>query len=266
MSILKANHRPLELVFVRHGESEGNVAVNAAEAGDTSHFTDEFKARHSSTWNLTKKGEDQAKAAGDWIKKNINNGIFDKYYASTYRRAKRTAGLLGLPKAEWRLRDYIREHDWGNLDVMTDEERFEKYPDIMKKREENRYYFAAPGGESLADVLIRARVGIMATLYRDLPNKRGIVVTHGNMIWPIRIIIEDLLPEDYLSLKAAHDPKDKINNCQVIQYTRIDPNTKEITEKFYWMRSVCPWKPNPELEDWRPITHKKYTNAELIKG
>ena len=266
MAKLKDNPRPLELVFVRHGESEGNVAVNAAEAGDPSHFTEEFKSRHSSTWNLTSEGEKQAVAAGIWIKKNINKGIFDAYYSSTYRRAKRTAGLLGLPKATWRIRDYIREHDWGNLDVMTDEERHEKYPEAMKKRQENPYYFAAPGGESLADVLIRARVGIIATLYRDLPEKRGIVVTHGNLIWPLRIIMEDLLPEEYLARKAKRDPRDKINNCQVFQYSRIDPKTKEITEKFNWMRSVCPWKPNPELEEWRPIAHKKFTNEELINS
>ena len=266
MRLLKPNHRPLELIFVRHGESEGNIAVNAAEAGDPSHFTDEFRARHSSSWNLTPEGEKQAQSAGLWIKNNINKGVFDGYFASTYRRAKRTAGLLNLPKAKWRLRDYIREHDWGNLDVMTDEERHEKYPEAMKKRSENPYYFAAPGGESLADVLIRARVGIMATLYRNLPNKRGIVVTHGNLMWPVRIIMEDLLPEEYLALKAKHDPKDKINNCQVFQYTRIDPQTLEISEKFNWMRSVCPWKENPELEAWRPIIHKKYTNKELVNS
>ncbi|HSV95117.1 MAG TPA: histidine phosphatase family protein [Spirochaetia bacterium] len=266
MSPQKENHRPLELVFVRHGESEGNVANHAAEAGDSSHFTDEFRTRHSSTWNLTPLGEEQAKAAGDWIKKNINQGVFDAYYASTYRRAKRTAGLLDLPNASWRLRDYIREHDWGILDVMTDEERREKYPDVMRNREMNPYYFAAPGGESLADVLIRARVGIMATLYRDLPNKRGIVVSHGNMMWPIRIIMEGILPEEYLELKAKKDPRDKINNCQIFQYTRINPTTGEITEKFSWMRSVCPWKLDPALNEWRPILHKKYTNEELVKA
>lgn len=262
----KENHRPLELVFVRHGESEGNVAVKASEDGDTSYFTEEFRSRHSSTWNLTPKGEEQAKAAGEWIKENINGGVFDEYYASTYRRAKRTAGLLGLPNAIWHLRDYIREHDWGNLDVMTDEERREKYPDVMRNHDINPYYFASPGGESLADVLIRARVGIIATLYRDVPDKRAIVVSHGNMMWPIRIIMENLLPEDYLRLKKEKDPKDKINNCQIFQYTRIDPETGEINERFNWMRSVCPWKLDPELNKWRPIVHKKYTNEELVKA
>ena len=266
MSPKEDNHRPLELVFVRHGESEGNVAVNAAENGDNSYFTEEFRSRHSSTWNLTPKGEEQAKAAGDWIKKNINGGIFDKYYASTYRRAKRTAGLLDLPGAKWRLRDYIREHDWGNLDVMTDEERHTKYPEVMKGHAINSYYFSAPGGESLADVLIRARVGIMETLYRDLPGKRGIVVSHGNMMWPIRIIMEGLLPDEYLALKAKKNPADKINNCQIFQYTRINPQTGEISERFNWMRSVCPWKLDPQLNAWRPIAHKSYSNEELVNS
>jgi len=262
---LPTNHRPLELVFIRHGESEGNVAVKAAERGDTSYFTAEFRKRHSSSWDLTEKGINQAKAAGKWICKNINNGIFDGYYASTYRRAKRTAGYLNLPGAKWNLRDYIREHDWGNLDVMTDEERYDKFPEIMEKRKINPYYFSAPGGESLADVLIRARVGILATLYRKLANKRGIVVTHGNMMWPIRIIMEGLLPDEYLALKKKKNPRDKINNCQILQYTRIDPVTGEISEKFSWMRSVCPWDLNSKRDAWRPIIHKKYSNRELIK-
>ena len=265
MSNLSENPRPLELVFVRHGESEGNVAVKAAENGDPSFFTEEFKKRHSSSWNLTPKGIEQAKAAGQWLRQNINGGVFDGYYASTYLRAKRTAGFLDLPHALWNLRDYIREHDWGNLDVMTDEERNSQYPDVMDKREINPFYFAAPGGESLAEVLIRARVGILATLYRRLPNQRGIIVTHGNMIWPIRIIMEDLLPEEYLEMKRKKEPQDKINNCQILQYSRIDPQTGKISEKFSWIRSVCPWNLNPKTDAWRPILHHKYSNQELIK-
>jgi NAD+ kinase len=256
--------RPLELVFVRHGESEGNVANKAAEQGDPSHFTDEFRQKHSSGWNLTSKGEDQAKAAGQWIIDNINHGIFDKYYASTYRRARRTAGLLNLPDALWGLKDYIREHDWGNLDLMTDEERFEKYPDIMKSRDINPYYFAALGGESLADVVVRVRVGIISTLYRELPNKRAIIVSHGNIMWPIRIVLEGLLPEEYLALKNERNPRDKINNCQILHYTRLNPENGAISDTFDWLRSVCPWDLDKKRDAWRPIRHKKYTNTELV--
>lgn len=257
------NHRPLELIFVRHGESEGNVADEASKQGDHSHFTDEFRMRHSSTWNLTPKGESQAKSAGEWIKKNINGGVFDGYYVSSYRRARRTAGLLDLPNASWKIRDYIREHDWGTLDVMTNEERFAGQPDLKRRKDINSYYFAAPGGESLADVVVRARVGIMSTLYREYGGKTAIVVSHGNMMWPIRIIMENVLPEEYLDLKGKRDPKDEINNCQIFQYSRVNPKTGEIVEHFGWMRSICPWNLNEENDAWREIKHKKYSNEEL---
>lgn len=264
-SKLPINHRPLELVFVRHGESEGNLAVEKAEQGDASHFTDDFKNRHSSTWNLTSKGEEQAIIAGEWIKKNISDGKFDGYFCSTYKRAKRTAGLLGLPDALWYVRDYIREHDWGNLDAMTDEERRVKHPDVMKRRDINKYYFAAPGGESLADVIIRVRVGILTTLYREFPNKTALVVSHGNIMWPIRIIMESLLPEQFQEIRDKQDPKDKIYNCQIIQYSRVDPFTKEITQRFDWVRSVCPWDLSKSRNEWQRIEHKKYSNEELVR-
>ena len=77
--------------------------------------------------------------------------------------------------------------------------------------------------------------------------------------------MEDLLPEEYLALKKNKYPKDKINNCQILQYSRIDPQTGKISEKFSWFRSVCPWNLNPKLDAWRPIFHHKYTNRELIK-
>lgn len=263
---VNGNHRPLELVFVRHGESEGNVVMKAADNGDTSLCTEEFRHRHSSTWDLTPCGIQQAQITGAWIRQNINGGIFDIYYSSTYKRARRTAGYLGLPGAQWNIRDYIREHDWGTLDALTDNERLTRYPELMENRKKNPYYFAAPGGESLADVLVRANVGIIATLYRKVPNKRAIVVTHGNLIWPIRIIMEGLLPDEYLEMKASKNPLHKINNCQVLHYTRIDPETDEVTERFSWFRSVCPWKPDPELDAWRMISHKTFSNEEMIEG
>ncbi|OGC44451.1 hypothetical protein A2V54_00320 [candidate division WWE3 bacterium RBG_19FT_COMBO_53_11] len=258
------SNRPLELVFVRHGESEGNVATDAAEHGDSSYFTKEFSQRHSSTYDLTPRGVGQSRAAGKWITANINGGKFDAYYCSTYVRARKTAGYLGLPGARWYIRDYIREHDWGNLDAMTDEERWAKYPEVMRKRDISKFYFASPGGESMADMAVRVRVGILTTLYRDLPNGRGIVVTHGNVMWPIRIIMEGWLPEEFQALRDRHDPKDKIYNCQILQYTRIDPVSGEISEKFGWVRSVCPWDLSLSPNKWQEVAHKKYTNEELV--
>jgi hypothetical protein len=44
---------PANLVLVRHGESEGNIATALSKKGDNSMFTEAFLNRHSSTWRLT---------------------------------------------------------------------------------------------------------------------------------------------------------------------------------------------------------------------
>ena len=69
---------PLELVLVRHGQSEGNEAVARSQTGDLSAYTPEFKNKHSSTYRLTDKGIQQAKVAGQWIRDNIGDK-FDRY-------------------------------------------------------------------------------------------------------------------------------------------------------------------------------------------
>lgn len=69
---------PLELVLVRHGQSEGNEAVARSQHGDLSAYTPEFKNKHSSTYRLTDKGVQQAKVAGQWIRENIGDK-FDRY-------------------------------------------------------------------------------------------------------------------------------------------------------------------------------------------
>jgi len=58
---------PVDLVFVRHGRSEGNEAREQSKQGDNSHYTDEFRARRNREWRLTDLGIEQAKAAGHWI-------------------------------------------------------------------------------------------------------------------------------------------------------------------------------------------------------
>ena len=77
---------PLDLILVRHGESEGNVAQDFAKLGDDSLWTAEFKDRHSSKYRLTDKGKAQAKMSGDWIKANVSPH-FDVYYVSEFLRA-----------------------------------------------------------------------------------------------------------------------------------------------------------------------------------
>src|SRR6185436_2831339 len=95
---------PIDLVLVRHGQSEGNAAKRRSEAGDHSAFTEAFKNRHSSSFRLTKLGREQAHLAGKWLRAEFyDRGIaFDRCITSEYLRAVETAALLELPDAEWR--------------------------------------------------------------------------------------------------------------------------------------------------------------------
>ena len=90
----------LDLILVRHGESEGNVAYRKSAVGDNSLYIGEFLKRHSSKWRLTDTGRHQAASAGEWIVKNFPLSL-DGFYSSEYVRAAETAARLNVPNAVW---------------------------------------------------------------------------------------------------------------------------------------------------------------------
>lgn len=262
-----ATERPLELVFVRHGESEANVAYIANKERGAG-YSQEFRNKPNHEMELTPRGVEQAMAAGNWIKQNIHNGIFDQYYVSPFKRAMHTAGYLHLPGGEegkvWKIRSYIREQSYGYLDSLTRDEQKKKYPDIMALKERDGVYWTRLGGESMADLVDRTKLGIIQTLYREVPEENAIVVAHGNVLWAVRIIMEGLTFEKYEEMDNM--PLEKVNNCQVLQYTRINPdNASEVAQNFKWMRSVCPWDTSLSNNKWRKITRSRFSNKDLLE-
>lgn len=255
---------PRNLVLVRHGESEGNVATHRSKAGDDSLFTPEFLARHSSSFRLTDLGRQQATAAGVWIKENLNGGRFDRYYVSTYDRALETASLLNLPDAAWRIRDYLRERDWGELDVRTHAERTELYARNMKRRKVESLYWNPPNGESLANLGANRVHRHFDTLHRECSDKDVIMVLHGEWMWSARITLESMLPQRFDELDASTNPHDHMHNCQILHYTRVDPRTGREALNYQWMRSICPTDPSLSKNEWEPIVRRTYSNADLL--
>ncbi len=62
---------PIDIIFGRHGQSEGNKAKRASEEGDNSFFQPEFRSRHSRSFRLTDLGIEQAKISGKWLRENV---------------------------------------------------------------------------------------------------------------------------------------------------------------------------------------------------
>lgn len=83
---------PLDLVLLRHGQSEGNLAKRYSEAGQHDIYDQTRKNRHTRSFRLTELGRKQASRAGLWLRDEFPG--FDRYIVSEYARAMETATLL----------------------------------------------------------------------------------------------------------------------------------------------------------------------------
>ena len=138
---------PLELILVRHGNSEGNEANAASRAGDNQFFTPKFRDRHSADFRLTDQGREQPKAAGTWLREHIELPL-DRYYVSTHLRAMETASLLDLPDAQWRLEFHLRERDMALMDNLPADEKTRRFAEEEREWQMNRFLsYPAGGGE-----------------------------------------------------------------------------------------------------------------------
>ena len=255
---------PKNLVLVRHGQSEANVALKALkDNGDDSLRKQVYCEKHDSQMRLSNLGIEQAKKSGEWIRKEFPNG-FLRYYSSEYIRAQETSAHLSLPNAEWFTDFNLVERSHGLQNLYSPEESKEKLKkwNWLQKREP--LYWVPIGGESLAELCRRLRI-ILDTLHRECSNGDVIIVCHGEVMWAFRILLERMTQEKFKELEENKDPKMRMNNGQVIHYTRINPESG-IEEKAYgWMRSVCPNNMDLSRNVWEKIVRPRFTNEELMR-
>ncbi len=254
---------PIDVVLVRHGQSEGNVANKRSRKGDHSAFTEEFRNRHSSLFRLTDLGIQQAQAAGHWLRAN-GMADFERYYVSEYLRAMETAYHLQLPRARWFQELYLRERDWGGeLDVLPDDERMVRFGEALQRRGRDGFFWRPPGGETLADVCLRAD-RILDKWHRECSDKRVIAVCHSEMMWVFRVRLERITARRFVDMDA--DRAQHLQNGHILHYTRRDPATGLVDCKYLrWVRSICPWDPKRSTNDWTDIDRPVYTNDDLLK-
>ena len=257
---------PLYIYLVRHGQSESNVANSHSRAGDNSCFTEEFACRHTAHVRLTDKGREQARAAGEWFRRN-NIVVFDRCYVSEYVRARETAALLNLPNIRWFVDPQLRERDYGLLEHLPDPLRRARYPRYFELEEQNKFYTACPGGESMADVCNRIRNNILSTLHREMAGRNSaLIVCHGNIIEGFRVALERISADEYNQLMEKDEKWFKIGNGQIVEYTRVNPeDPSDILPHMGWVRSTNPYDPGYAGHGWRKIDRRTYTNEELLE-
>lgn len=198
---------PNHLLTIRHGESEGNVAMAAAKKGDLSLFNEDYVNKPGRKWALSPTGVLQAQAMGEWVRAQDRAGAFGapaaprRHYVSPLTRTRHTAAHLGLTQPggeaiEWRLNRSIRERDWGDIETMSKDAYREAYPDSAIKERIDPLYWRPPGGESIADVTGRV-VSFYDTLHRECEGQTVVAVTHGEFIRAHLLTITRANDEDY---------------------------------------------------------------------
>lgn len=238
---------PTDLILVRHGQSEGNVAIHLANHGDGSGFTEEFLRRHNSKWRLSERGIAQARLAGEWLKNN-NLGMFDRFYVSDYLRAEETAAYLDLTNACWYKNFLLREREYGEIAIDTGAYNKDSFNKPVEPR---------------IEVYMRI-ASVIQTMNNECDLKRVIIVSHGEVMWFFRLQLEQLTQERWEELKNSTDPRDRMNNGQILHYTRRDPQTGKISPQLNWMRSICPNKQEWSRPEWKQIVRHMHTNKELL--
>lgn len=261
---------PLHLVFVRHGLSEGNFAREKAKVGDKSYFNDGFLERPGHEWRLMPEGVEQAKNAGVWINKYVlkayNLGKFDRYMYSPHRRTRETAASLGLEGAKWRLNRMLRERSWGETEELSREEHAKLYPRNYAWQQKDILNWAPPGGESIVQISDGRVREFFDTLHREHDHDgvdSVLAVTHGEWMWAARLTLEYMFNEDWV--ESSKNPEEKIHNCQVLHYTRVDPKTGEIAPYLKWVRLVNAGFEKADVGEWRENGRKYLDNEELLK-
>jgi NAD+ kinase len=214
-------------------------------------------------WRLTDAGVHQAQATGRWIRQHVDRP-FTGCCTSEYVRARETAAHLGLPGASWVQDILLRERSWGRADfVMPESERYERFAEELAARRQDPCYWRPPEGESLADVYVRIRL-VLAKMGECSPDGTCILVTHEDVMWAARLLLEGVSQEQWRALLLSEDPCDKLHNGQVLHYSRRDPDTGRCSDSFQWVRSVCPWDPTRSPNAWQHIRPSRFSNKELL--
>lgn len=207
---------PDVLWIVRHGQSAGNVASDAAHLAGLSEIA---IAERDVDVPLSALGEQQASALGRWFAALPENERPTVVLASPYVRARRTAELIreagGFPAdlgidADERL----REKEFGILDRLTRGGVMERFPEQAEfRRLLGKFYHRPPGGESWCDVILRLR-SALDTLSLHQREERVLIVCHQVVVLCMRYLLECMTEAEILGIDAAEE----VANCSVTSY------------------------------------------------
>ena len=218
-----AQQCPDVIWFVRHGESAGNVAREAAEAAALPMI--DIPMRDVDV-PLSPLGERQSEALGRWFSQHPADQRPTVVLSSPYDRARCTAERIVAAQGcasdhvELIFDERLREREFGILDRLTHVGIVERHPEQAElRRLLGKFYHRPPGGESWCDLILRLR-SVVDTLSRDYSGERVLVVAHSVVVLCFRYLLEKMTEQQILII----DRDDDVANCSVTSY-EYDPTS-----------------------------------------
>jgi len=208
---------PSRLWIVRHGESAGNVAADAAYGASLARID---IAERDVDVPLSARGEGQANALGRWFADLPMGERPEMVLTSPYLRARQTseriraAGGLTEDAPDSLVDERLREKELGILDRLTRTGVEELFPEQAEMRRRlGKFYHRPPSGESWCDVILRLR-SVLDTVSLHHGEKRVLIVAHQVVVLCLRYLIEEMTEAEILAVDAAGD----VANCSVTEY------------------------------------------------
>lgn len=226
--------KPRSIWLSRHGESQYNLTKQIGGDAD-----------------LSENGQQYAKLLPDLLRKSgIPTDQRVVVWTSTLKRTNQTARYvieeLGFRKLEWKALDEI---DSGICDHMTYVEIKEKYPEDFKARDDDKYNYRYPGGESYKDVVQRLEPIIME-LERE---ENVIIITHQAVLRCI-----------YAYFKETPSNESPWENIPLHTLVKLTPRAYKNNEEVFpsGIKAVSTHRRKGEVEEGLEEKEKEGTKAE----
>ena len=211
---------PEKLWIVRHGQSAGNVARDAAEASGSRRI--ELNTRDADT-PLSDLGVQQSEALAEWFASAGGaDARPDVFLTSPFVRSRQTLRIvtdaLSVEGAKIQPDERLREKEFGVVDRYTKQGMAESFPALAAQRSlVGKFYFRPPGGESWCDVILRLR-SVVEELRRDYTGNRVLIVSHQVVVNCFRYLLERMDEKTILAIDRQGD----VPNCGVTEYGFAD--------------------------------------------
>jgi len=181
------------IIIVRHGQTFWNVLK---------------KLQGHKNSKLTAKGKKQALRVAKFLNRRIENYEKFKIYSSPIKRVIDYTNVINTNLVNKKIKkkiiysDYLKEHNFGKWEGKSIKEIKKKFPAEFQNREDDKWNFRVPNGESYSILNERIKKFLRKKIIR---NEKYIIFTHEMVSKVLRGILLNLKKEKTMKLKHNSD-------------------------------------------------------------